>query len=136
MSAQNATNQPVPPGLVEYLAAMVQNGSLPLSALIPNGSVPLPTSQSPAMPATPSTPAINALPPAEGRSFTRLGRGQGGALAEKQKASKDVTAPSTKRKSLVDPEVEPQSPLVPNHPSKSTEKRKVKRAKTTNVRFL
>ena len=136
MSAQNATSQPAPAALVEYLAALVQNGSLPLSALIQNGSLPVPTTQSPAPPAVPSTVAVDAPPSAEGRSFTRLGRGQGGALAEKQKASKDITASSTKRKLLVDPEIEPEPPLVLNHPGKSTEtKRGVKRAKTTNVRF-
>ena len=101
MSAQNTTSQPAPAALVEYLAALVQNSSLPLSALIQNGLLPVPTTQSPAPPAVPSTVAVDAPPSAEGRSFTRLGRGQGGALAEKQKASKDITASSTKHKLLV-----------------------------------
>ena len=98
MASQNTAGPPVPftppPGLLEYLSMFVQNGSLP-----PPGQVPtLPTPPAP--------------PSSKRRSFTRAGRGQGGALADKQKASKDVTAAARKRKSLVESDVETQPPLA------------------------
>ena len=124
MVPSNATTPPAPPGFMEYLAALVQNGS-----------IPLPTSQSPAPLITP-TPAVRTPPSAEGRSFTRPGRGQGGALTSKQKTSKDITAPATKRKALVDPELEPLSPSILSHPGKSADTKPRKRPKTTNVRYF
>ena len=72
MVQPNATSHPAPPpGLMEYLAVLVQNGSLSL-----------PMSQ-PLVPLAPSVPAVDIPPSTEGRSFTRPGRGQGGAFVEK-----------------------------------------------------
>ena len=81
-----------PDGFMEYLALLVQNGSFP----------PLPTDQS--LPI--ASPASTPTPPVQGRSFTRPGRGTGGELAEKQKVSMQITTPATKRKCLVDPDIE------------------------------
>lgn len=120
MVPSNTTTPPAPPGFMEYLAALVQNGS-----------IPLPAPPSPA-PLVAPIPAVDTPPPTEGRSFTRPGRGKGGALTSKKKVSKDIMAPATKRKALVDPEIEPQTPS--NHPGKSADTKQRKRLKTANVR--
>ena len=86
------SGNPTPPeGFAEYLALLSQNSSL------------LSTLQSSSTVSTPLPPT-----PTQGRSFSRPGRGTGGALVEKQKALKDVKSPATKRKSLVDPHAEVQ----------------------------
>ena len=114
MVSQNAASPPVPftppPGLLEYLSMFVQNGSLPP-----------PPGQIPTLPTPPAPPS------SKGQSFTRAGHGQGGALADKQKASKDVMAAAQKRKSLVESDIETQPPLASgstnkNPPGKSTAK--------------
>jgi hypothetical protein len=109
MAPQNVPSLPAPPhltpppGNMEYLSLLVQNGSFPP-----------PPNQTPALPAPPtSTPSM--LPPSEGRSFTHVGRGQGGALLDKQKVSKEITASTRKRKSLVEPNVEMLLPSMPGH---------------------
>ena len=125
MAPQDTAGPPVPfnppPGVMEYFAMLVQNGSLPLP----------PTDQFPALP-TPSAPAVPSS--SEGRSFNRLGRGQGGALAAKQKASKDVTAPTKKRKSLVEADIETQPLSMPGSTGKnSCGKSTAKRPKVAKV---
>ena len=100
---------------MEYLALLSQNSSL-LSALQTSSLSTLP------MP----------LPPTQGRSFSRPNRGTGGALAEKQKASKDITASATKRKALVDPDVET---LPSSEATTGTNGRQAKRPKPTRVRI-
>ena len=93
---------PPPEGFLEYLALLSQNGSListfqPL--LISTPQPPLvPTTQPPLLPAIPA--------PIQGCSFSRANRGVGGVLAEKERVSKQIMAPATKRKPLVDPQVE------------------------------
>ena len=81
---------------------LVQNGSLP----------PLP-GQTPTLLTTPAPPS------SQGWSFTRAGRGQGGALADKQKALKDITAAARKRKSLVESDIELLSPLASGSTNKN-----------------
>ena len=112
--------QPVPQEvLMEYLSTLFQNGSLP----------PLPTTQPPSLPVTSPTPAPPSIPPpAQGCSFTRAGRGTGGVLVEKQKVSKQITASTNKRKTLVDPDIETQ-PAV----AESANARQAKRPKTAKV---
>jgi len=129
MVQQNPTGHPVPahppppPGFMEYLSRLVQTGSLP-----------------PLMAQTPTTPLapIPEVPPSptETRSFTRPGRGQGGALTQKLKVSKQITASATKRKSLVDPDVEIQSPSTSDPAEKSSSTKPAKRIKTVKVRGL
>ncbi|KAF9777993.1 hypothetical protein BJ322DRAFT_1214923 [Thelephora terrestris] len=97
MVQPNAPSEHVPPppdGFLEYLALLSRNGSLP----IPHSS--------------PQTP-IAATPPTPARSFNRPGRGTGGALTEKLKVSQQITAPASKRKSPVDPDIEAQLSLTP-----------------------
>lgn len=124
MVPPNTAGPPVPfsppPGFLEYLSILVQNGSLP----------PL-TDQTP----VPPTPPVPGVPPSsKGRSFTRPGRGQGGALVDKQKASREVTAAARKRKSLVESDVEIQPPLTSGSTSKnSSGKPAMKRLKTGKV---
>ena len=109
-----------PEGFTEYLALLLQNGSLPpLSAAQPAS----PSALSP----TPRVPL-----PTKGRTFSRAGRGTGGVLVEKQKVSRQITAPATKRKSLVDPELETELPLV-SDVAESVSVRPAKRARSTKV---
>jgi hypothetical protein len=115
------TYPPMPPGVMEYFAMLVQNGSLPVPT--PQPSIPL---------VAPLSLVPNPTPPTETRSFTRPGRGQGGALAEKEKASKDVTASATKRKSLVDPDIE--TPPATTSGKTPNTKMRVKRIKVSAVR--
>ena len=85
---------PTPPaGFMEYLALLSQNGSL-LSALQTSSLLP-----------TPMPP-----PSTQGHLFSHPNCGMGGALVEKQKALKDITASATKRKTLVDPDAETPPP--------------------------
>lgn len=120
MAQQNdPTNPAPPPGFMEYFALLVQNGTFPP-----------PMAQTPALSAIPSTPIPDASPlPTEGRLFTRSGRGQGGALTEKRRVSKQITASATKRKSLVDPDVETH-PSTLDSTGKSIGAKSAKRAKT------
>ena len=73
MLPQNATSPPVPthstlpPGVAEFLTSLFQKGTLPLPS----------AGQTPVLPAS-SMPPLGIPPPAEGRSFTRPGRGEGG----------------------------------------------------------
>ena len=88
----------LPEGFMEYLTLLSQNSTL-LSSLQPAS---LPVLQSPPLP----TPPIIPPPPSQGRSFSRPNCGTGGALVEKQKISKEITASATKRKSPLDPDIE------------------------------
>ena len=99
-----------PEGLMEYISLLVQNGTFPVP----------PASPSPVPPSIP--------PPAQGRAFTRAGCGTGGELVEKQKVSKQITAPANKRKTLVDPDIETQPAVAEN-----TDIRQAKRPKTVKV---
>ena len=115
-------SDPVPPaGFAEYLAFLVQNGSIPS----------FPASQPPQQRAaplltTPDTPA----PPTQHRFFTWANHGTGGALSDKQKVSKEITASATKHKSQIDPDAETQ--LSPTSgAAKSSSQKQTKRAKTT-----
>jgi hypothetical protein len=113
---------PPPAGFLEYLALFSsQNGSLPPPP------VPQPVSQRanvvPALPETP-TPA-----PTAGREFNRPGRGTGGALTQKVKVSKQITASATKRKLFLDADVVGQLPASPEIVEAPNPK-KVKRPKT------
>ena len=125
MAPQNTTSNPntafptPPPEVAEWLAMYLQNGSLHLAAQTPP-------------PPTTAVPNVSP-PPMEGRSFTRPGRGQGGALTEKQRVSKQITASSTKRKSLVDPDLEIQSPSTLDPIGKGLGKKPAKRVKMTTV---
>lgn len=113
-----------PPGFAECLAFLAQNRSF----------LSIPTPQPPCPPAasvgtTPDTPT----PTTEPRSFTRLGRGVGGALSDKKKVSKQITAPATKRKSQIDPDVEIQLSPPTSGAAKSANPKPAKRAKVTKV---
>ena len=111
-----------PEGFMEYLAHLAQNDAL-LSVL-----------QS-ASPPTTSTPTLQDVPPppTQPRSFSRANRGTGGVLAEKQKVSKEITASATKRKSLVEPDVEIQ--VLPKPVGAvNTNARQAKRQKVAKVR--
>ena len=76
-----------------------------------------------------STPTLSSVPPpaSQGRSFSRPNRGTGGVLTEKQKISKEITASATKRKSLLDPDVEATLEIAEGNP------RQTKRSKATKV---
>jgi hypothetical protein len=131
MVQQNAASPPVPaypvlpPGFTELLT-LFQNGTLPLP---PAGQTLVP-------PASPAPP-LDVPPPTEGRSFTRLGRGQGGALVEKQKVSKQITTSATKRKALVDPDIESPPPSTPSRAGKKVSgKPPAKRLKTVKVNTI
>ena len=106
---------------MEYLTLLSQNSTF-LSSLQPAS---LSTLQPPPLP----TPSIVPPPPSQGRSFSRPNRGTGGALVEKQKISKEITASATKRKSPLDPEVE----LIPELTESHT--RQTKRPRPTKVRL-
>jgi hypothetical protein len=113
---------PAPPaGLLEYLAFLSQNNPALLSTL----QAPSVSSAS-----TPTPPA-----PSQPRSFSRPNRGTGGALVEKQKISKEIKAPATKRKTLVDVPVEDQVLPAPENAEGPTV-RQVKRPKTNKVIIL
>ena len=116
-----------PPGFMELLSMLVQNGSLPALAL-PASPTGLSVSPPGVLP-----PNVSPLP-AEGRSFNRVGRGQGGALTEKLKVSKQITASATKRKSLVDPDLEVQSPSTLDSTGKNLNAKPAKRVRSTKVR--
>ena len=106
MGPQNAAGPPIPftppPGFMEYFSMLIQNGSLP----------PLP-GQTPTLPTTPTPPS------SQGQSFTQASRGQGGALADKQKALKDIMAAVRKHKSLVKSDIELLSPLASGSTNKN-----------------
>ena len=130
MLPQNATSLPVlthstlPPEVAEFLTSLFQNGAVPLP----------PAGQTPAPPVS-SAPPPDIPPPAEGRSFTRPGRGEGGVLVQNRRVSKQITTSATKRRALVDSDVEtpPPSTSGPIVKSAST-KPPTKRIKTTKVR--
>ena len=107
---------------MELFTLLSQNSSL-LSALQPPS---LPTTPAPALQSTPP-------PPTQGRDFSRTGRGTGGVLVEKQKVSKDITAPAIKRKSLVDPAIEGQGSSI-SEVTGGTDARPAKCTKATKVR--
>lgn len=91
-----------PQDIASLISSLVQNGSIPLSAL-----------QSLITSGTPPAAPVPAKTPPSTRSFTRPGRGTGGVLEEKKKTSKDITASTVKRKTLVDLDVELQPPSEP-----------------------
>lgn len=109
MSQQNF--EPPPEGFNEYLNYLAQKGI----------SVAHPPALAPVQPDA---------PPVAAREFTRLGRGTGGALTQKEKVSKEITAPAKKRKALVDPEVEV-SPEEPE-PAKTLPVKRLKRSNPTS----
>ena len=109
-----------PPELMRYLTLLYQSGTLP----------PLPV-QTPPSPTASPTPTPTPTP-TEARSFSRPGRGKGGALAEKEKVSKQITAPATKRKSLVDPDTKIQ-PSTSGTVSRGTGAGSAKRRKGVKV---
>ena len=112
---------PAPPeGFMEYLTLLSQNSTL-LSSLQPPS---LPVLQPSPLPTPSSVPP----PPSQARSFSRPNRGTGGALVEKQKISKEITASATKHKSLLDPDIEPISDIVDNNT------RQTKHPRATKVR--
>ena len=91
-------NAPIPPpGVLEYLAQLAQNGTLS-SFSIPQ-HLPPPTTP---IPAKPDIPA----PPAQAHTFDRVGHGTGGALLEKQRTLKQITASAKKHKSQLDLDAE------------------------------
>ena len=106
---------------MEYLTLLSQNSTFLLS-LQP---VSLSTLQPPPLP----TPSIVPPPPSQGCSFSCPNRGMGGALVEKQKISKEITASATKHKSPLDPEVE----LIPELTESHT--RQMKHPRPTKVRL-
>jgi hypothetical protein len=83
---------------------MAQEGLLPASASQPS---PVPPATSP-IPDPEATTSDDPPPPIQGRLFDRAGRGTGGELAEKQRISREITASATKRKALVDSDIEVQ----------------------------
>ena len=118
--AQPHNAGPPPEGFMEYLTLLYQSRSLPPSSM---GWPPTPSVASPT-----ATPMIAPPPSTQPRSFNRPGRGTGGALAEKRKVSMKITAPATKRKSLVDADVETQS----TEAAESASTGKAKRRKLTS----
>jgi hypothetical protein len=113
---------PAPPaGFLEYLALLSQNNPALLSTL--------------QAPSVSSTSTLGPLTPSQPRSFSRPNCGTGGALVEKQKISKDIKAPATKRKTLVDAPVEDQALPAPENAEVPTV-RQVKRPKTNKVTIL
>lgn len=102
MAQQNAPGNPIPPAppeaVLEYLLLLSQSSAL--------SSLPIPHHVSQPTTSIPDTPTTPTPPPTKARKFDRVGRGTGGALSEKQKVSKQITAPATKRKSTVDPDNE------------------------------
>ena len=129
MVRQNATSTapPLPASTEElvrgYLTYLHQNGSLPPTPPTPS---PSPAVASP-MPTPESAPTLTA----NGRSFSRPGRGTGGALKAKQLASKQVTTPAVKRKAFVDPEAETLPPTPES--TENANPKPAKRPKTTKV---
>ena len=111
--------------LLELLGLLSQNSTL-LTALQSNSiPAPLPSIPAPLPPiSTPPAPAE-----VEGRSFSHVGRGMGGALAQKQKVSKQITASAMKRKSVVDPDTGANVPSIPDV-VEETDTRQAKRSKT------
>ena len=129
MVRQDASGSPAPAppeGFMEYLQTLSQNGLL----------LPLLQPQPPPTPDTSTTTSVS-LPStsAQGRSFSRPNHGTGGVLLEKQKISKEITAPATKRKSLVDLHVEAEGSLMPVVPG-TVNPRQTKRQKVTKVKVL
>lgn len=111
MSQQNSNP---PEGFAECLKFLAENG------IVVQNNNPLLTSPTPA-----TSGAPDSLPKV--RKFTRLGRGTGGELTQKEKVSKDITAPgSKKRKPLIDSTVN--SPV--SESGMGTGARQVKRLKT------
>ncbi|KAF9783130.1 hypothetical protein BJ322DRAFT_1110024 [Thelephora terrestris] len=132
MAPQNVAghpSHPTPPeGFMEFLTVMLQNGAFQ------NGTFPpFPTTQSPSpspsaaspTPLSPSHPPPSTQP----RVFDRAGRGTGGALANKQKVSKEITASASKRKAL-DSDAEAQLELTPEA-GQSAGTKQAKRPKPT-----
>ena len=92
---------------MEYLMLSSQNSTL-LSSLQPSS---LPALQPSPLPTPSSVPP----PPSQTHSFSHPNCGTGGALVEKQKISKEITASATKCKSLLDPDIEPISDILDNN---------------------
>lgn len=109
----------MPEGFMEYFALLSQNSTL-LSTL----QTPPPSTTSP-----PTVPLTHA--PAQGHLFSRPNRGTGGVLIEKQKVSKEITAPATKHKSLVNPQEIQVSPV--SEVTEDLNPRQAKRPKVTKA---
>lgn len=105
---------------MEYLAFISQNNPLFSSFQLPS----TPTTSTPTLPT-----------PSQGRSFSRPNRGTGGALAEKQKVSKEITASATKRKSLIEVPADGQA-LPVSEITEALPTRQAKRPKVTKVVHL
>lgn len=119
MDQQNPPGNPPPPlpdRLLEIMQYLAQGGTLP-PLPIPQ---PLPQVAAP----IPDTPT----PPTQARVFNRTGRGTGGALSDKQRVSKEITAPAMKCKSQLEPNVEIQLSPIPEA-AESSNKNKAKRPK-------
>ena len=125
-SQNDLTPQPALPN--EEIAGLI-------TSLVQNGSIPIALLQSLTTAGTPPTPTPTKTPPStNARNFNRPGRGTGGVLDEKKKTSKDITAPASKRKTLVNSDVEPQSPSASG--SGTSNGRATKRQKATKVSRL
>ncbi|KAF9789591.1 hypothetical protein BJ322DRAFT_1105454 [Thelephora terrestris] len=115
---------PPPEGFMEYLAMLSQSGALPF---------PVPQHLSQPATSIPTTPPTPTPPATEARLFNRAGRGTGGALSEKQKVSKQITAPASKRKSTLDSdaEIELSPSLEAAESANLKQKKRVKTGKAT-----
>lgn len=141
--------------IAAYIKTLLQNGllaqnghsvSLPPQFTLPtpatSGTLNPPTTfgtlDPPAASGTLGPPATSGAvdPPTGVRVFNRAGRGTGGALTQKEKVSKEITASSSlkKRKSAVDPDAEVQSSSTPE-PGGGTGAKKLKRPKTLVSKF-
>ena len=115
---------------MEMVMLLTQNPAL-LSALQLSLSVlqPLLSAHQPLPFPIESMPTLSSVPPpaSQGRSFSHPNCGMGGVLTKKQKISKEITASATKRKSLLDPDVEATPEIAEGNP------RQTKRSKATKV---
>lgn len=112
MNQPTASGGPAPiPSEVfaEILTQLSQNSRL-LSMIQSMPPPAMPTSMPTLAPTL--APTLQSIPPppppTQGCSFSRTNRGMGGVLTEKERVSKEITAPATKCKSLVDPHTEVQ----------------------------
>ena len=119
-----------PEGFMEMVTLLAQNPTF-LSALQPSLSALQPSlsAHQPLPFPIESMPTLSSVPPpaSQGRSFSCPNRGTGGVLTEKQKISKEITASATKRKSLLDPDVEATPEIAEGNP------RQTKHSKATKV---
>ena len=126
---------PLPEGFAEYVALLSRAGSL-----FPSFLPTTPTPQSALQPLHPTmpTPALQSAPQPSrtaGHSFSCPNCGMGGILTEKEKVSKDIRAPATKRKSPVD--LPPVVQVLPmSEVTEGPSGRQAKRLRVTKVCIL